>query len=190
MLGPSAQHLVPRELHQDVKRGVVRLASIDRVQDPGGPVLQKPGSLEVLEEGSAEDGLEVKDEAFRVLGERVDLHVERLEEEGEPLVDFPADGAQLRGEGSAQGPDRGAGLRDRDEELLDDPFVEPNRDVALFRLVAALVEAGLEVVAVDLELVELLLELRHGGFEAGGFDDGVFFLLGGLDELVGELRDG
>ena len=44
--------------------------------------------------------------------------------------------------------------------------------------------------AVDLELVELLLELRHGRFQPGGFDDGVFFLLRGLDEFVRKLRHG
>lgn len=53
--------------------------------------------------------------------------------------------------------------------------------------VGTLFETGFQAVAIEFELVELLLELPHGMHESGGFEKGLVPFPGGVEELVREF---
>lgn len=190
MPSPLGQYLVPAQTPQNTVRREVHLAPFDRIQDLIRAVPLKPGRLEILVEGPVEDGLEVEEQTFRALRGR-DLHVVGSEESRDPLVDLAACLPDLDGEGAAQVADGGSGVGDAVEEGFDGliPRIEEILPVDRERRRAADLEPRFQLVAIDLELVQLLLELRHGVLQPRSFQKRLVAFPGRLQELLRQLGD-
>lgn len=106
-------------------------------------------------------------------------------------MDLAACLPDLDGEGAAQVADGGSGVGDGVEEGFDGliPRIEEILPVGRERRRAADLEPRFQLVAIDLKLVQLLLELRHGVLQPRSFQKSLVAFPRRLQELLRQLGD-
>lgn len=190
-----AQHLLPCQPLKHVEAPETPLAPFHRVQHRVARVLLEPDGFEVLEERSVQEGLQVEEQASGALGEG-DFDVVRLEQKRNFLVYFATHVPQLHCQGTGEKLNGGSCFGHRHQEVLNHRvlvegltlFEGCRRRDGVGVGVGAFFEARFQAVAIEFELVELLLELPHGVHESGSFEKGFVSFPRGVEQLVREFR--